>query len=288
MACGRRELGSLWRGRFGGKGGDTLDGGAGADRMSGGEGDDFYTVNSAKDVIKDTGGFDTVTTTVDYRLGRALENLIVERAATVHGNDKDNVITGSSGKDVIYGEGGNDAISGGKGADTIYGGSGDDQIDGGLGDDVIYAGGNSTVIGGKGHDVVYWGKGTMYVTDSVEAVHLTGQSGYAVGNEGDNLMTGSDKGGNSLIGAGGDDILIGGAKDDNISGNYGNDLLTGGRGADTFYFDQFSTTVVDEITDYSSFEGDILDFRALESEAGQAGELPRHRRLHRPQGRGAD
>lgn len=261
---------------YGGYGDDTLDGGTGADTMKGGYGSDFYRVDSAKDVIHETDGFDvdTVKTSVDYRLGAKLENLILARSVTVHGNSQANVITGSKGSDVIYGEGGNDTIAGGRGDDTIYGGSGDNDIDGGSGNDVIYSGDKnsfSNVVGGKGYDVLYWGGGHLDVDETVEEVHLTGPNGSVNGSDRDDLLIGAANGTNYIGGQSGDDTIIGGSLVDDISGGYGSDLLSGGGGGDRFYFDEFSTTVVDEITDYRSAEGDILDFTALENEAIQAG-----------------
>ena len=47
---------------------------------------------------------------------------------TFSGNNRDNVIVGTSYDDVIYGNGGNDILTGGGGADTISGGSGADTF----------------------------------------------------------------------------------------------------------------------------------------------------------------
>ncbi len=61
----------------GGEGDDILDGGAGADTLNGGLGDDLYVVDSAGDVIIDTGGPDSVETTLAaYILGADIEDLI--------------------------------------------------------------------------------------------------------------------------------------------------------------------------------------------------------------------
>ena len=70
----------------GNSGNNTLDGSAGNDNLSGGLGNDVYVVDSAGDVINDTGGNDAVATTLaSYTLAPNLEYLAPTRArATPH------------------------------------------------------------------------------------------------------------------------------------------------------------------------------------------------------------
>jgi Ca2+-binding RTX toxin-like protein len=96
-----------------------------------------------------------------------------------------------------------------------------------------------------------------------------------LGDDGADLLTGTDRGegikgggGNDRIsGRGGDDIIDGGAGDDVIDGGAGNDIifggtgrdiLTGGSGADRFVIGSliFGT---ERITDFNRVEGDRLD-----------------------------
>ena len=71
--------------------------------------------------------------------------------ATICGDDRDNVIHGTSGPDVIHGLGGND---------IIFGRGGDDLICGGDGNDIIFAeGGNDKIDGGRGIDICVGGAG---------------------------------------------------------------------------------------------------------------------------------
>jgi len=65
------------------------------------------------------------------------------KMGTYKGNDKPNVIYGSSGKDTIYGYGGGDTLYGLDGNDTIFGGNGGDKIYGGDDVDKLYGGSGS-------------------------------------------------------------------------------------------------------------------------------------------------
>ncbi|OYW47709.1 MAG: hypothetical protein B7Z36_02105 [Novosphingobium sp. 12-63-9] len=136
----------------GGEGNDFLDGGTHIDQMSGGAGDDIYIVDDLGDLVLefvrggttnyDTGGVDTVRSSVTIGLGRStgtrfVENLVITGTNPLWGlgNSLDNHITGNSAA--------ND-MSGFTGADTIRGGGGNDKLHGGLGRDVL--------IGGTGAD----------------------------------------------------------------------------------------------------------------------------------------
>jgi Ca2+-binding RTX toxin-like protein len=95
----------------GGAGADILDGGAGNDSLTGGLGDDTYAVDSAGDKISDTGGIDTVLTTLSsYTLPSAIENLsfIGSGNFTGVGNSLANNLTGGAGADSLTGGAGND------------------------------------------------------------------------------------------------------------------------------------------------------------------------------------
>jgi len=72
-----------------------------------------------------------------------------------------------------------------------------------------------------------------------------------IGSSHDDKLTGNG-GGNSLDGALGNDTLIGGK---------GNDTLSGGIDADSFVFKE--ATDADNILDYESADGDIVDLSAL-------------------------
>ncbi len=147
-------------------------------------------------------------------------------AATIHGDNGDNVITGGgadqnldgkNGMDVIYGGGGNDTITGDNDEDTLYGQAGDDSVSGENDDDIIYGGsGNDSITAGNGDDTVYGGSGN-----------------------------------DTIVGSGDDDVIVGG---------YGADTLTGSNGNDTFrYLSNLDTG--DTITDFAV--GDKIDLAAF-------------------------
>lgn len=116
----------------GSDGDDTLDGGKGGDTMMGGEGNDTYYIDDLLDVVIEQGdeGHDTVYSSVSIdALWDNVEDLILTgKALNAIGNDRDNLLIGTSaantlsgldGNDVIDGLGGNDRYIGGSGADTF-------------------------------------------------------------------------------------------------------------------------------------------------------------------------
>jgi Ca2+-binding RTX toxin-like protein len=109
-------------------GNDTLDGGTGADLMKGGNGDDTYIVDNAGDLVvgTETGGNDTVKSSVGYTLPRNVENVILTGSKAINGtgNNSNNVLTGNSANNKLSGGLGNDTLNGGLGNDTLTGGAG--------------------------------------------------------------------------------------------------------------------------------------------------------------------
>jgi Ca2+-binding RTX toxin-like protein len=104
----------------GNSGNNTLDGGAGNDTLNGGLGNDIYIVDSAADVINDTGGNDAVATTLaSYTLAPNLEYLAFVGSGNFTG-------TGNALNNWIGGGAGSDTLNGGIGADTLSGGAGND------------------------------------------------------------------------------------------------------------------------------------------------------------------
>jgi Ca2+-binding RTX toxin-like protein len=124
-----------------GTGGDNiLDGGEGADTLYGGKGDDTYVIDNEGDhaVEIEDGGIDTVQASIDYTLGRNLENLeLTGEAVKGTGNKLDNSIVGNEADNELDGKGGDDTLDGGGGDDTLTGGVGADTFAWGAGNDVI-------------------------------------------------------------------------------------------------------------------------------------------------------
>jgi len=89
---------------------------AGADTLKGGLGNDVYVVDTTSDIISDSGGIDTVRTTLAaYVLPAAIENVTFAGIGNFTG-------TGNSSKNVLVGGTGNDILNGRAGADTMTGG----------------------------------------------------------------------------------------------------------------------------------------------------------------------
>ncbi|MBX3575820.1 MAG: calcium-binding protein [Rhizobiaceae bacterium] len=129
-----------------GAGNDTLNGGAGADTLRGGLGNDTYVLGaeaSGIDAVQDSGGVDTITSTITRSLAffdfSEIEKLTLLGKANIAGtgNRLANTITGNAGRNTLDGGAGNDTIVGGAGNDTIIGNLGRDTLTGGTGNDIF-------------------------------------------------------------------------------------------------------------------------------------------------------
>ncbi|MGY6217218.1 calcium-binding protein [Methylolobus aquaticus] len=120
----------------GGSGEDSVDGGTGDDQMAGGGGNDSYIVDSSSDrIVERSGeGFDTISTSVSYRLARSNNNIEVLQtndptattAINLTGNALSQELIGNAGDNRLSGGGGNDILTGGLGKDVLVGGLGQD------------------------------------------------------------------------------------------------------------------------------------------------------------------
>ncbi len=248
-------------------GNNTFYGTSGSDdTMSGGTGNDVYHLLSANGSIIDTGGVNSLYTSLatidlsDSTKWRGFRNVAYEgtpQAFFVIGSVDDNVISGSSANDCLNGGDGNDSITGNGGSDTLIGGTGSDSITGGLGNDLIYDGtgtetgpANSswidTLVGGGGTDI-------FFVTNSADSVVGSGNDtirtplgSYTLsGNSTDGLsptvkyLIHSNAGGallaTSFTGAGNslDNVITGGTGANSLYGDSGNDTLIGNSSNDT-------------------------------------------------------
>lgn len=91
-----------------------------------------------------------------------------------------------------------------------------------------------------------------------------------IGKGGNDLFTGSAFD-DSLWGAAGQDVLAGGGGNDTLSGGLGRDTLSGNAGADTFAFASLLAARGDRITDFRQADGDRIDLRLVDADAGQVG-----------------
>jgi RTX toxins and related Ca2+-binding proteins len=181
----------------------------------GSDGNDTYHLgDSDQPLLADSGGYDTITSTVtrDLEDFPDMEHLVLLGSADIdgYGNVKANRIVGNDGDNVIAGRGG---------ADTLMGGRGDDTY-------VLEAATNDTIEDEDGDDTI-----TSTITrdladfPGIENLELTFSAHVdGFGDEGPNRLVGN-AGSNRLSGRGGDDTLDGGK---------GADTLEGGPGQDTF------------------------------------------------------
>lgn len=241
----------------------------------GGGGNDLYHLvyggfGFYPDIIElEGGGYDTIrTSALWFVMPDNIERVIgLEEAASLTGNDGDNVIMGGqymwggAGNDELYGRSGDDYMVGGTGDDLLHGGFGHDTVDysdagsaitmrwrivtsvtegrdtlrnveqvigSAFGDTMYGTIGADTLMGGDGADTLVGEEGDDLLYGGAAADEIFGSAGNDVMN--------GDLGDDSLRGGTGDDILFGGAGWDMLDGGGGNDLLDGGNGTDTASF----------------------------------------------------
>ncbi len=207
----------------GGDGDDTLMGMYGNDTMFGGAGDDLYFVTSTGGRVYetttttsgvDTGGLDTVQSTVSFTLGAFLEVLWLRIGQNINGtgNGADNFLIGSDGNNILDGGGGADTMAGGLGNDTYIVTGADDEVyeDPDAGVDIVKS------------------ESSYTLPDNVENLTLTGTAdANGTGNILDNILVGNS-GINILTGGKGNDVYYINRLEDNVVENPG-------EGTDTVY-----------------------------------------------------
>jgi serralysin len=157
-----------------GAGADSFDnrGGTITGTLSGGSGADTYLVSNADIALIEYGtDIDSVSSTVSFRLGNLLENLILlEGASNGTGNTLNNTLTGNSANNRLTGLEGNDTLIGSQGDDSLLGGAGNDSVTGGDGDDLLHGNaGNDTLRGDDGVDRIIGGLGKEYLVGGADA-----------------------------------------------------------------------------------------------------------------------
>ena len=168
------------------------------------------------------------------------DNIITCIAATCNGNNKDDIIIGSSLSETIYGLKGNDNIQGNGGDDLIYGGDGSDNIQGGSkvdkifgqdGNDYLFADSSTSLLGSLEQSKV---NVVSRSNDSIATLKTA-----TISNEEFNPQRNEDH--VDLFAQLNVDILSieesfldGGKGDDHLYGGSGNDVLIGGPGHDVF------------------------------------------------------
>ncbi len=229
----------------GGDGADMLDGGTGADSLNGGMGNDLFIFDDAGDLAADSGGADTLQSSVSVTLAVGVEVLMLIGGArdgagnasdnTILGNALGNLFNGASGNDTLdgadgadtlQGELGSDSLIGGNGADSLNGTGGADTMNGGMGDDAYVVDDAGDVLsesGGGGTDTVFTSRAFTLATGFENLTLIGGDTVSGTGNAVANTIIGNNAANN----------LAGGGGNDSLRGENGNDMLTGGAGADT-------------------------------------------------------
>jgi Ca2+-binding RTX toxin-like protein len=116
----------------GNAGKNILDGGADTvvDTLVGGAGNDTYVLRSGSDIVSDSAGVDTITSTSSRSLAgyATIENLTLLGSSNSSGtgNSLGNTITANSGSNILSGDAGNDVLIGMSGADSLTGGADSD------------------------------------------------------------------------------------------------------------------------------------------------------------------
>ena len=198
--------------------------------------------------------------------GNALANTIIGNAETnlLDGRDGNDILTGGKNKDTLYGGSGEDTLNGGSGDDLLDGGSGADTMTGGDGDDTFIIDDSADLViedKNNGKDSVV-SIVSYTLTSNVENLTLAGTDAInAIGNTGNNVLTGNSgtnlltagAGNDTLDGSGGLDFLEGMAGNDTLAdaagsgyfnGGTGDDKLTGGASADFFLGGKGDDTIV--------------------------------------------
>jgi Ca2+-binding RTX toxin-like protein len=225
--------GSAFNDALSGNGGaNVIDGGTGADTMSGFAGDDTYIVDNLGDVVTgESGGVDTVQSSVSFTLPSGFEHIVLTggTAANATGNSLANRVTGNVADNVLIGLGGNDTLDGGLGGDQLIGGTGNDlyRVDH-VGDVVVE-------LAGEGTDTVE-SPFSYTLGANVEKLVLTGSS--AVDGTGNTL-------GNTLTGNSAANTLYGLDGIDTLDGLGGADQMFGGAGNDTYVVDNAGDVVTE-------------------------------------------
>src|SRR5262249_53339233 len=123
---------------------------------------DIYVLADRLDTIVDTGGIDTIVSTVSLVLPAGIERLRLGGTAALNGtgNSLNNALTGNAGANILSGGAGNDSLSGGGGTGGLAGGGGRATLTGGAGTDVLRGGPETDIFlfnpgpGAPSHDTI--------------------------------------------------------------------------------------------------------------------------------------
>ncbi|MEO8344905.1 MAG: calcium-binding protein [Betaproteobacteria bacterium] len=250
----------------GGEDNDVLFGGNGDDRLAGDDygqlvgsssttpiGADFIDGGNGDDQIFGDGGADTLLGGAGNDIIRGNNDIAANGVSPTAADDGNDFISGGDGDDRLVGDSADDTIFGDAGNDFLFGDSdqtpvakqGDDYLDGGDGADYLRGyGGNDTLLGGLGSDQILGEAGNDFIDLGQEAYNIF-DTNIASGGDGDDVIVGSVRQLNYLMGDAGNDTLTGdgfvwGGDGDDTMLTYGycgtylqQTLMQGGNGNDT-------------------------------------------------------
>lgn len=283
----------------GGAGNNTLIGGGGVDTMRGGLGNDIYVLGADADIVQDTGGTDTISSTVTRFLNSfaGIENLTLAGTANVNA-------TGSAGVNRLTGNAGNNTLEGSSSADVLMGAAGNDRYiyrntTSDSGEMVVDSAGIDTIVLETAGTYNFRTFASITGIDAVEfkaaqtaifklnavpsgALQVTGATGaqtlyFAPTVIADTAATSTNLSGFTFTNWGSEDTvkidgtfgvntIVGTSRNDFIFGDNGGDLMNGGLGADTFAYgnvDHSLNAAFDTIIGFSTVLGDRIDLQPL-------------------------
>ncbi len=198
--------------------------------------------------------------TEEFRASYIEDNVIRCIITICNGNNKDDIIIGSSLSETIYGLKGNDNIQGNDGGDLIYGGDGGDNIQGGSKMDKIF--------GQDGNDYLFADSSTSLLGDLAQTkVDVESRSNDSIATfktatiSKEELVPHDNEDRVDLFAQINVDVLAleesfvdGGKGDDHLYGGSGNDVLVGGPGHDVFDCGEG----IDQILDFNPKEDTLI------------------------------
>jgi len=212
-------------------GDNLLDGKAGADTMDGGAGNDTYVVDSAADVVSDSGTqaseTDVVESSVSYTLGSSLEALVLTGSSAING-------TGNSYSNLLVGNSAANLLDGSYNADTMIGGAGNDTY----------------VVNHVGDIVIE----TSTLSSEIDLVQSS--VSFTLGSNLENLVLTGSKAINGF-GNSAANMLVGNSAANLLDGSYSADTMIGGAGNDTYVVNNVGDVVSETSTKTS--EVDIVE-----------------------------
>lgn len=193
------------------------------------------------------------------------DELLAGAAATLDGQDGDDLLRGSPQDDRLLGGPGDDELHAAAGDDTVQGGAGADGLDGGPGndtvryDDGLHDAGVAVTLGGGPDD------GALGENDDVRGVETV------IGGGGPDAVRGTDA----------TETVVGGPGDDTVQLLRGDDTFSGGEGDDSCLLDGLDGDLCDGgpgLRDVAAYRGDLpqflsLDGRANDGRRGASGNL---------------